>query len=356
MQGGRPADQWRETLVNADAPIAEAIRILDANAKQICLVIDAEGRLIGSLTDGDVRRGILRSVSLNAPVRDVMNATPKLARMGSSIAETKALMARFSVRQIPIVDDRGYVTGIHYFDDLFHRAASDDTLVVLMAGGEGQRLRPLTDDTPKPLLKVAGRPILQSILESFIEQDFFRFVISVNYRGELVHEHFGDGSDWNVEITYLRETEPMGTAGALTLLPQPPQSTFIVMNGDLLTTINFGSLLEFHREQNGIATMAVRDYAYQIPFGVAELDKYRLRAIREKPVHRCLVNAGIYAFEPEVLNVLDDAQKIDMPQLFDRITANGRTAAAYPIREYWVDIGRKEDLAKAEAEFNDHFC
>jgi NDP-sugar pyrophosphorylase family protein len=224
-----------------------------------------------------------------------------------------------------------------------------------MAGGLGKRLGSLTQSCPKPLLKIGGTPILEIIVNRLAEQGFRKLFISVNYRGEMIEDHFGDGARWTADIQYLREPERLGTAGALSLLPERPPQPFVVMNGDLLTKLNLKHLLDFHREHRAKATMCVREYQFQVPFGVVQADEHRLLGIDEKPTHRFLVNAGIYALDPDVLDLVPKNQMFDMPHLFEKLVATGHETMAFPIREYWMDIGRMDDLEQAASEYCEIF-
>jgi NDP-sugar pyrophosphorylase family protein len=220
-----------------------------------------------------------------------------------------------------------------------------------MAGGLGERLRPLTDSCPKPMLHVGGKPILENILESFIDQGFCNFFISVNYMAEAIIDYFGDGSCWGVSINYLREDKRLGTAGALSLLPSTPEEPFFVMNGDLLTKIRFDSMLQFHKEHKAAATMAVREYDFQVPYGVVKMNGAQIQSIDEKPIHKFFVSAGIYLLAPEVMAHVPNGQHLDMPNLFEQTSSAGGVATAFPLREYWIDIGRLEEFEKAQNEW-----
>lgn len=224
-----------------------------------------------------------------------------------------------------------------------------------MAGGLGRRLQPLTNECPKPLLKVGGKPILEIILENFVEQGFNRFHIAVNYKAEMIESYFGNGSRWGIDLSYLREHERMGTAGALSLLPGGLTQPLIVMNGDLLTRINFRQLLSFHAEHHAQATMCVRDYDFQIPYGVVKIEKHRLTGIEEKPVHHCFVSAGIYVLQPDVISLIPRNTFFDMPDLFAEMIRQQKETAVFPIREYWLDIGRMDDFERAVGEYERHF-
>ena len=346
----RPAKEWRATLVRDGVTIREAIRAIDESALQIALVVDGEQRLVGTVTDGDVRRGLLRGVNLEARVAEIMNRQPVAcpAALGREAALT--VMRGSAVKQVPLLDEAGRVVGLELMGDVIKRT-DHDNWVVLMAGGLGQRLLPLTEDCPKPLLPVGGQPILEIILKNFARQGFSRFFLSVNYKAEMVRRHFGDGSRWGVAIDYLEEPERLGTAGALGLLPERPTKPVIVMNGDLLTAINFASMLGFHVEHQASATMAVREHTVEVPFGVIDLADEYLAGLTEKPRYSWFINAGVYIVEPGVVELVERGQALDMPALFEKVLARNDKVAAFPIREYWRDIGRLEDLERASVDF-----
>jgi dTDP-glucose pyrophosphorylase len=345
---------WKNTLVNADATIREAILIIDTSGLQIALVVDKDLRLLGTVTDGDVRRGILRDKSLDSDVKEIMNTNPKTATIDDTREMVLQRMTNASLHHIPIVDQSGKVINIELLEDLIE-VPKHENEVVLIAGGMGTRLRPLTDNFPKPLLKVGTKPILEIIIDNFIEYGFNRFTVSVNYRSDLIEEHFGDGSKWGVKIKYIHETKRMGTAGALSMMDHQPEMPFFVMNADLLTKINFHQLLAFHKEQKAAATMCVRQYEYQVPYGVVNINDHQLVNIEEKPVHHFFINAGIYVLDPQVLKYIPKDEYFDMPQLFEKIVADQKQAAVFPIREYWLDIGQKHDFDKANNEFEGIF-
>ena len=344
---------WAPLVISPSATVRDAIQRIDAGGMQIALVVDSGQKLIGTISDGDVRRGILRGVALDDPAVKVMNVAPTVARPGEDRETLLATMRARHLHRIPVLASDDRIVGLETFDELV-RPARRDNLVVLMAGGLGVRLRPLTEERPKPMLIIGGRPMLETILLSFIESGFHRFYISVNYMAEMVQSHFGDGSRWGVEIRYIEEQARMGTAGAVGLLPEKPTSPVIVMNGDLLTKVNFSSLLDFHLSHNAAGTMCVREYDLQVPYGVVKLKEYRLLSVEEKPVHRFFVNAGIYVLSPAALSLIPPSF-YDMPTLFEKLVAEGREVAVFPLREYWLDIGHLADLEKANGEFKVHF-
>jgi NDP-sugar pyrophosphorylase family protein len=259
-------------------------------------------------------------------------------------------MRRHSIHQLPIVGADGKVIEVKLIDDLA-LAQQSDHWVVLMAGGLGSRLKPLTDELPKPLIKVGDKPILETVLGGFVKAGFGKFFISVNYKSEMIRDYFGDGSAWGVDISYLQENERLGTAGALSLLPERPKQPFFVMNGDLLTTVNFEQLLKYHREHQAFSTVCVREHSVTVPFGVIDFDDHRLLGIREKPTQKFFVNAGVYLLDPGVLDHIAENEVVDMPTLIERTIAGGKQSVVFPLREYWIDVGRLDDLQRASDEF-----
>lgn len=344
----------QKILIQPETSILEAIKVIDLAAMKIALVVDENDKLIGTVSDGDIRRGILRGISLEQPVRLVLNERPYTLEKGQSREIALETMRRLAIYQLPVLDQTKRVVGIELFDE---PAAFQDagTWVVIMAGGLGIRLRPITENVPKPMIPVGGSPLLETIIRNFETQGFRQIYLAVNYMSEVIRSHFGDGQKFGVAIEYLLEGRRLGTAGALSLLPRRPTGPFIVMNGDLLTLVNFRQLIDFHHNQRALATMCVRKYAFQVPHGVVRTDGLRLNGIIEKPVHTFFVNAGIYVIEPDALDILPSGEPFDMPQLFDRITASGANAAVFPMHEYWIDIGRFDDLERAEGDIGKVF-
>jgi len=347
-------EDWRQICVHPKQTIREALQVIDEGGKQIAIVADEQNHLEGVATDGDIRRGILDNVDLDAPVQSVMNEDPVTARPQEDRQSLIDRMRARRIHQIPLVDNEGRIVGIEVLNNLLEPEARPNP-VVLMAGGLGTRLRPLTEDCPKPLLEVGDQPILETILERFITHGFHRFYLSVNYKSGMIEDYFGDGSDWDVDISYLHEEKRLGTAGPLSLLPERPQETMIVMNGDLLTKLNFAHLLDYHRDQDAIATMCVREHETQVPYGVIETDDQQMTGIEEKPTERYFVNAGIYVLEPKTLDLVPENDFFDMTELFEAIIEREVEATVFPVREYWQDVGQKEDFRRANGEYEEVF-
>jgi dTDP-glucose pyrophosphorylase len=345
---------WKKTLISLGTPIMEAMRIIDESSLQIALVVEGSDRLAGLITDGDIRRAILNGVSLERAVDEIMQKEFTTVGPEATREEILLLMKAKKLRQIPMIDNQGRLVDLKILVDLIQPPPLQNW-VVLMAGGLGIRLRPFTENCPKPLLKVGNKPLLEIILENFLEYGFQKFFISVNYKAEMIEAKFGDGHRWGVSIDYLKEGKGMGTAGALGLLPTQPTHPLVVMNGDLLTKVNFQHLLDFHHNHKAMATMCIRDYNIEVPFGVVHTDRHRLIEINEKPLQRFYMNAGIYVLNPEVLQLIPSQTHIDMPQLFEKMLRRGWHVVVFPIREYWMDIGQLDDWERANGEFHEVF-
>lgn len=344
---------WEATLVSAQTPLEEAIATLDRGALRIVIVVDEERRLLGTLTDGDVRRALLKRLPLTTLVGEVMCTAPKTAQREWSRERVLTIMESTQLLQLPVVDAAGRVVGLVTLHSLLDKRVLDNP-VFLMAGGFGTRLAPLTHHCPKPLLKVGDKPILELILESFIHAGFHRFFISTHYLPEMIRAHFGDGNRWGVSIRYVHEQHPLGTGGALGLLPHEEiDQPMFMMNGDLLTTVNYQGLLDFHHEHEGVATVCVREYEHQVPYGVIQSNGHRIVSMVEKPVHRYFINAGIYLLSPELVRSVRPSTRIDMPTLLGQVMAGGAQVNMFPVHEYWLDIGHPSDFERANSEFAD---
>ena len=345
---------WKDVSVLAEQPIREALEVIDAGAIQIALVVNPDDRLKGVVTDGDIRRAILEGADLDISIQSVMNDAPITAHPQEDRESLIDRMQARRVHQIPLVDDDGRVIGIEVLDDLLEPEARPNPVVV-MAGGLGTRLRPLTENCPKPLLEVGDQPILETIIEGFVAHGFHRFYLSVNYKSSMIEDYFGDGSEWDVDITYLHEEQRLGTAGSLSLLPEQSDEPLVVMNGDLLTKLNFAYLLDYHRDHDAIATMCVREHETQVPYGVIKTEEGCIKDIEEKPTERYFVNAGIYVLEPETVGLVPENEFFDMTELFGDLIDREAEAAVFPVREYWQDVGQREDFRCANGEYENVF-
>ncbi|MBL5900979.1 CBS domain-containing protein [Lelliottia amnigena] len=339
--------KWENLLIKPTCSILEALEVINKEAMRIALIVDNNNQLLGVVTDGDIRRGLLNGMPLNIDVKNVMNDNPIIASPETSKKELNNLMSKFGVLSIPLVNKAG-VVGLETISSV-SKTSCHDNPVFIMAGGFGTRLKPLTDKCPKPMLKVGDKPILETLLIQFAKAGFKNIYISTHYMPEQISDYFKDGKEWGVNITYVHEETPLGTGGALGLLPQNiPQLPLIMINGDVLTTVDFTRLLDFHNKHMPTATMCVREYDYQIPYGVINGDGHRIISMQEKPVQRFFVNAGIYVISPELFKHVPKHQRNDMPTLLEEEIAKQKDVIMFPIHEYWLDIGRMDDFNRAQ--------
>ena len=346
--------KYKNILLNRNTTIKQALTEIDKGAMRIAIVLDDDKKVIGTLTDGDIRRGLLNGLTLESDIANLYFKEPILA----SINDSKELIIQKALRkqiyQIPIVDTEGKFVKIEELSNLL-KVNTKHNRVILMAGGLGTRLHPLTQDIPKPLLKVGNKPILETIIENFAKYGFVNITISVNYKASMIKEYFGDGSSLGVNIDYIQENKRLGTAGALSLIQDRPQDPFFVMNADLLTNVNFEHLLDFHVMEHSVATMCVREYDYQVPYGVIQTKESEIISIEEKPVHKFFVNAGIYTLSPQIFEYIPKNKFYDMPTLFEDIIKDRLKSVSFPIHEYWLDIGRMSDFEQAQHEYGEIF-
>lgn len=341
-------------LINDNCTVYDSIKFITEQGTQFAVVVDDSMKLKGVITDGDIRKGILREVDLQSSVSNIMNKTPKYLEQGYTHSQLVKLISKFKIKQLPVVDKNMTVTDV-YLNNETYIGTERTNPVVLMAGGLGSRLGDLTSNCPKPLLKVGNKPILEIILENFIEHGFKNFYFSVNYMSEQIEDYFKDGADWGVNITYLKETVKLGTAGGLSLADFRNEEPIIIMNGDLLTKVNFSQLLDFHETSKSHATMCVRKYDFQVPYGVIDTEGDSISRIIEKPVHAFFVNAGIYVLNSDLLKLITKNEYMDMTSLFEKAKQKTSKLRVFPIHEYWLDIGRLEDFEKAQMDFNTFF-
>lgn len=340
--------------LTTNATIKEALHIIDEGALQIALVVDENDKLLGTLTDGDIRRGLLKGLTLDSSIEEIVFRTPTVAKVSDTKEDILKIALSKKLHQIPIVDDFGKILGIKEIDELV-KPKNKTNKVILMVGGLGTRLRPLTETTPKPMLKVGNKPILETIVEKFAEYGYTDIIMCVNYKSDMIQNYFKDGKEFGVNIEYILEEQRMGTAGALSLLTDKPNEPFFVMNGDLLTNVNFEHLHNYHIATNSVATMCVRAYDFQVPYGVVNIKNSKIVSIEEKPIHKFFVSAGIYMLSSEVLNYIPQNEFYDMPTLFEKLISLNKNTVSFPIREYWLDIGRIEEYKKANDEYGEVF-
>ena len=328
---------------------------IEANGQAIALVLDEDGRLQATVTDGDIRRAILNQTDLDRPILHLFENTPPAlgrgpvtAPQGTSSEELLRLMSEFGIRHIPIVDSSDRVLEISLLSDLIQNQQLPVTAVV-MAGGRGSRLRPLTENLPQPMLPVAGRPVMELIIEQLKKAGIRRVNLTTHFKSKVIHDHFGDGRSFGVDIDYVEEDQPLGTAGSLSLL-QESDDPLLVINGDILTKVDFRAMVDFHHEHEAEMTVAVRPHEVQIPYGVVETDGAIITGITEKPTIRNFINAGIYLLNPNVCRLVPAGEKYDMPDLIQRLINEGRRVASFPVHEYWLDIGQINDYEQAQAD------
>lgn len=337
---------WKESLLTPKATIQDAKRIIDTSSMHIAIVVDEKRMLLGIATQSDFRKGLLRHVNSDDPVTAILNESPKTALLTDSQNKIDEFFIKTSLMHLPVVDKDGILISVEYCDE--HLIIDiQDNWVIIMAGGLGSRLRPLTTDIPKPLLKVGSKPILETIIDNCISYGFKRFYLSVNYKSQMIEDYFGDGSKFGIQIRYLKEKEQKGTAGSLSLLPEMPSKPFLVMNADLVTDLNFQDLINFHMEHKSVATMCVKEYDFAVPYGVVKVNEGAIEKIEEKPVHKFFVNAGIYVLDPKVLRLIPENESLDMTDLLGKVIESNQSTTVFPIHEYWLDIGSVDDYQHA---------
>ncbi|MBT5935161.1 nucleotidyltransferase family protein [Sulfurimonas sp.] len=345
---------YKKVILIPKSTIIEALQVIDKGAIQIALVIDENEKLLGTLTDGDIRRGLLNDLSLSDSIESIIFKNPTVCNIADTKEKILEIAVSKKIYQIPVVDNDGKLVGIEEVDELL-RQKSKSNKVVLMVGGLGTRLRPLTDHTPKPMLKVGNKPILETIIQNFKKYGFTNIILCVSYKSEIIEEYFKDGSEFGVNIEYIHENKRMGTAGALSLIRDKLHESFFVMNGDLLTNINFDRMMEYHISNVSVATMGVREYDFQVPYGVVNVHDKDILSIEEKPLHKFFVSGGVYVLNEKVLDYIPDDEFYDMPTLFEKVIQEKLKSISFPIREYWLDIGRMEEYEKANNEYHEIF-
>lgn len=339
--------------INQNASIKQALKVIDKGAIKVAVVLSDDGLLLGMLSDGDIRRALLKSMSLDDSVNTIINRDPVVANINDTKERILELANEKKLHQIPIISN-GKLIGIQDIRE-FLAPKNKPNKVILMVGGLGARLRPLTNDMPKPMLDVGNKPILHTIVENFAKHGYTDIIMCVNYKSEIIKEYFEDGSKFGVKIEYVLENKRMGTAGALSLLKERPKDDFFVMNGDLLTNVNFEYLHEYHKDSNALASICIRKYDMQVPYGVVNVRANKVTSIEEKPTQSFFVSAGIYMFSPIVLDFIPKDKFYDMPTLFNDLLKHDFPVYPFPIREYWLDIGRMDEYRRANDEYEGVF-
>lgn len=343
-----------DITVGTTITIREALSLIDKSSKQILLVVDSGGKLIGTVSDGDIRRGLLNGFNLESSIESIYFTEPTVANINDPKENIIRIATAKKIHQIPIIDNNGNLIGLETLDELVSKKTKSNP-VVLMAGGLGTRLGELTKNVPKPMLHVGNKPILQTIIENFAKYGYTEIIISVNYLSHMIEEYFGDGNQLGVSINYIHEQKRMGTAGALSLIRDQLNEPFFVMNGDILTNVNFEHLHNYHIMHNALGTMGVREYDFQVPYGVVNIKEDKITSIAEKPIHKFFVSAGIYMLSPEALSMVPENDFFDMPSLFEKLIAENKVISSYPLHEYWLDIGQMNDYLRANDEYQEVF-
>lgn len=341
--------RWKNVCIYENATIRDALIAIDSEPLRVALVVNWKNDLVGVISDGDIRRGILNGLRVQDEISEIINKNPITAQSNTPQAQLVDTMNELDILFIPILEGQKLV-GLETLHDALINKEKLENPVFIMAGGFGTRLRPLTDNCPKPMLNIGNKPILETLIEQFSRFGFHNFYISTHFMPEIIRSHFNDGSKWNVSITYVHEETPLGTGGALGLLPKdlPNHSPIIMINGDVLTNVDFKMLLDFHTSQDADATMCVREYDYQIPYGVITGDGNKIKSMVEKPTHKFFVNAGIYVVSPDIVRSVPVNRKIDMPSLLEEHMEKSNKIHMFPIHEYWLDIGRMDDFNQAQ--------
>ena len=339
-------ETWNLTVVNMHTSIRNAIENMNLSKLGIVLVEDEDNSFVGVVLDGDIRRGFLRGVTLDSSISEIMNMKPVVVGEDSEDDLVQRIMIQSAISHVPVVNDKNLLCGL-FMLERFPEIVVRPNLFIVMAGGKGSRLLPLTLETPKPMLLVNNRPILEHILLRAKTSGFSKFLIATNYLRSSIEDHFGDGSKLDVEIGYLREEAPLGTAGALSLLEGSIELPLVISNGDVLSLLDYSRILEFHETSGSVATMAVRLHELQHPFGVVEIDGAEIIGLKEKPVIQSFINAGIYVLSPVALKFLQPNEYCDMTTLFERLRLAGEKTCAYPLHEVWADVGTPSDLDTA---------
>ena len=332
-------------FISPKSSIRDAIEVIDNGAAQVALVVDSNKKLLGLVTDGDVRRGIIKNLSLDGAVSSIMTNSPIVLSLGAKKAEILQLMREKLIHHIPLVDGNGCVCSLEVLDDLLKKRSLSNP-VVIMAGGKGERLGSLTKNCPKPMLEVNGKPMLETILEKCIDAGFKNFYISVNYLKDKIIKHFSLGEKWGVNISYLEEGEPLGTCGSLKLLPNNLVDDILVLNGDVLTDLEYDRFMTYHQKSSNAMTVCTRSHRVRIPFAVMTSSGAKLERFVEKPMYDFQVNAGVYILSPTLIEKIP-SKFYNMTDLVDDLLDSKSPVGVFPIHENWKDIGNPIDFKEA---------
>lgn len=343
-------DRTRQIIISPDTTIIQTLEIIDKTALEIALVTDKNNVLLGTVTDGDIRRALIAGANLKDKIESVMNKNPKTAYLSTTDDELLFIMTHNSIKQLPVVDNRKRILRLVLLQELIRRKPKK-TVAVIMAGGKGKRLGKLTRDLPKPLLPVGGRPLIAIIVEQLKRHGIENIVITVNYHSDKIKNYFAHNPVDKTNISYIDETKYLGTAGSLSLLKNIPQEPFIVMNADILSLVNFENMLQYHITAGKPFTLCTREFSFEIPYGVIKMRGDELIKIEEKPSQSMFINAGIYVLDPTVLKHIPKNEPFDMPELINSLKLANKGISCYPLSEYWIDIGNPADYERAAKTF-----
>ena len=338
---------WESAILPIHSSIKDVVQSLELSALKIVIVLDESGGFLGTVTDGDLRRGLINGLDFKNSISKIVNRKSITVSPGLHKDKVLEIMHQHSIFQIPIINDQMKVIGLHSMENLLTPSIKKN-LFIVMAGGKGTRLLPYTQNYPKPMLNIRGKPILERIIEKAKAEGFVEFILVIHHLGQIIEDYFGNGEKFGVSISYVKEKSPLGTVGGLSLLDQLPDSPFVLTNGDVLTNIKYGELLDFHLSNKSVATMAVRKQSIQNPYGVVRLNGIEVLSLEEKPIDDKFINAGVYILNPSILELLISGEKIDITQLFQLILKSRKPILAFPIYENWLDIGNPTDLLTAE--------
>ena len=342
---------WKDLCLPPTASVHDCLARIELGGQQFVLIASEDMKLVGVVTDGNIRRGLLANPDISAPVTTVMQTKPWFVGVSTTAVEALDLMESKDITHLPVLNQLGQIIGLWSRKELRQRSPVDN-MVVLMVGGLGTRLGELTQSTPKPMLPVGSRPMLEIILRNFIQWGFTNFFFAVNYLSQCIRDYFGNGENWGCNIQYICEEKRMGTAGALSLLPHKPDAPIIVANGDVIAHINMCNLLDAHIKSNALATMVIKPYEFQVPYGVVDCSECgNILGIREKPLLKFNISAGVNVLSPAALDYIPSGCFFDMPELFQILLQNNLKTATYSMQGYWMDVGQKRDYDQANSDF-----
>ena len=337
-------NKWKQTVLTTKASIQDVLKNLNKTGARITMVENSKKEFQGTVSDGDIRRGLINGLQLNSSIKKIVNKNSLTVIPKTKSEKVLNLMSKYKIQQIQVIDKKKII-GLYLWDEIISQREISNTMVI-MAGGKGKRLGEYTKNCPKPLLLIDGKPMLELIIERAKLQGFKNFLISINYLGHMIKNYFSHGEKWDVKIDYINEKQPLGTGGALKLISPKPKMPFVVSNCDILTEFNYGRLLDFHNENKAMATMSVRNYELGNPYGVVKTSGINIVGFEEKPIMKNYINAGVYILEPSAIHVIKKNEKLDMPDIFERLKKKKLKTIVFPIHEPWADIGLPKDYLK----------